>query len=68
MDLEPVAIDFDSGVVIMSDDSVLPITNWFDEDGDECEADDAVSLVCGTGGVWVTISLAEFAGEPETMH
>ncbi len=34
---------------VLSDGSVVPITGWFDEDGDETEDEhDAVIFVCGS--------------------
>lgn len=36
--------------VTLNNGDTLPITNLFDDLGDECEPDDAVSLVAGANG------------------
>lgn len=40
----------------------LPITNWLNNCGDDCDPDDAVIAVAGPddGGKWYTIDLREF--------
>jgi hypothetical protein len=43
-----------------SDGSVYPVTNWFDEEGDECSREDAVTCVAGEGGCWFAITIADF--------
>jgi hypothetical protein len=37
----------DERQVLMCSGTLLPVTNWFDDDGDECEPDDAVTCVAG---------------------
>lgn len=51
--------DDDLGEVHLSDGQVLPITNFFDDDGDECGADDAVVCVAGpdADGYWLSVDL-----------
>ena len=34
--------------VLLGDGKQVPITNWFDGNGDECEKPDAVVIVAGT--------------------
>lgn len=47
-----------SRLVILDDDHVLPITNFFDEDGDECDIEDACIAVAGKDGFgWITFDL-----------
>ena len=52
------------GVAIMEDGQELPITDAFDDDGDDCEATDAVTCVAGPDrdGMWVSIDLKQFEG------
>lgn len=56
------------GVAVLDNGERLPITNWFDFDGDECDPDDAVSVVAGPDrdGFWYAIDLFEF--EPIQVH
>lgn len=57
----------DENVVVMSDGTEIPITNYFDEWGEECEPDDAVTCVAGSDSYgWITIDLTEF--EQITVH
>lgn len=52
------------GVAITEDGQELPVTHWFDIDGDDCEPDDAVSVVAGPDrdGLWLAIDLSAFEG------
>lgn len=62
--IETVMID--AGLVLIEGGVTLPITHWFDCDGEECEPDDAVSIVAGTDDYgWLTIDVS---GEAETVH
>lgn len=45
--LEVVAINYGFGSAVLSDGQELPITTWIDDDGDDCEVNDAVSGVAG---------------------
>lgn len=49
------------GVAYTEDGQVLPVTNWLDEDGDDCDEDDAVVCVAGPDrdGFWLTIDFRE---------
>ena len=58
-------IDLDGGRVYLGDGTVLPITNMFDIDGDECDADDVVSIVAGMGDIWIS---CEVEATPVTFH
>jgi hypothetical protein len=50
------------GIAIMEDGQELPITNVFDDDGDDCDIADAVACVAGPdrAGKWVSIDLKQF--------
>lgn len=56
------AINRTLGVVLMVGGSTVPVTNWLDDDGEECDAQDAVMAVAGPSidGRWHTLDLAEF--------
>lgn len=54
------AINVSAGLFMDSDGGVFPITNWFDEDGDECPRSEAVTCVAGEGGCWFALNLADF--------
>lgn len=58
---EVAAILLDDGVVVMDDGQCVPITNVFDEDGDECDLDDEVySLVAGpVDGQWLALEIGD---------
>lgn len=44
----------------------VEVTDWFDEEGDECDPEDAASCVGGSDDFgWVTISIKESI---ESMH
>lgn len=60
-------INLDTLEVLMDDGTVLPITDMFDDDGEECEADSAVSIVAGVQGVgFLSIDMGELT--PITVH
>ena len=48
-------------IAFMEDGQELPITNFFDPDGDDCDFDDAVTCVAGPDkdGFWISIDLRE---------
>lgn len=53
-------LDLLGGFVLMSDGQTVPITNFFDEDGDECDPLDAVSVVAGPhDGLWLSVEVGE---------
>jgi hypothetical protein len=45
------------GIFIDQDGGVWPITHYFDEDGNECGPEDAVSAVAGAGDTWYGLRL-----------
>lgn len=51
---------------ITSDGQRLPITNWIDSSGDECESEDAAFAVAGPTetGQWLSIDLRSFEYGP----
>lgn len=51
-------ISIEGRFVLLSDDTVLPIASFYDDDGDECEPCVAIELVAGTDDYgWVTIDI-----------
>ncbi len=53
-------IDMEGKRVFLTDGEVVPITDCFDADGDECDPDEAVAVVAGRDGYgWLTISIDE---------
>lgn len=56
------AINRKTGLVLMSGGAKVPITNWLDASGDDCEEPDAVLCVCGPSseGRWHTLELSDF--------
>lgn len=59
-------VSIDGRFVVMSDGAILPITNFFDDDGDECEPGEATTVIAGTDEYgWLTIELFDEAG---TIH
>lgn len=64
MSHEVAMINVALGVAVMEDGQELPVTNAFDEDGDDCDPEDAVACVAGPDrdGMWVSIDLKQFEG------
>lgn len=62
------AVSRAGAVAVLDNGERLPITNWFDLDGDECEPDDAISVVAGPdrNGFWYAIDLEQF--QPIQVH
>lgn len=59
-------VSLDNAFAIV-DGQVIPVTNWFDAEGEDCDPQDAVMCVAGTADFgWVSIELA-FADEV-TVH
>jgi len=55
------AVSLTRAEAVLADGSILPIVNWFDGDGDECDRGDAVVAVAGCDGFgWTTIDLDDF--------
>lgn len=56
------AINRKLGVVLMSGGSIVPVSDWLDEDGDDCSPEDAVFAVAGpaSDGRWHTLLLSDF--------
>ncbi len=50
--------DFEMGTFIDQDGGVWPVTHYFDADGYECDADDAVTAVAGAGDKWFAFDVA----------
>lgn len=58
-------VDVTNGQVVLADGTILPITDWFDSNGDDCEPDEAVMVVAGSDAFgWVDVAVSG----PETVH
>lgn len=66
--MEVAMVNITLGIAVMEDGQELPITNAFDDDGDECDPEDAVACVAGpdNDGCWVSIDLR--ALEKAALH
>lgn len=56
--MDVAAVNFHQRIAIMDDDSIIPMTNMYDDDGEECDdPDEAASAVLGpdVNGRWYTI-------------
>ena len=47
MSHEVAMVNVAARIAVMEDGQELPVTNAFDEDGDECDPEDAVACVAG---------------------
>lgn len=52
------------GIAILSDGQQIPVTNWIDIDGNECDYGDAVACAAGPDfdGNWYAVALGSFSG------
>lgn len=50
------------GIAILSDGQEIPITNWIDMDGNECDYADACACACGPDfdGKYYAVALGSF--------
>lgn len=64
IELEVDAVHRARGIAILSDGQEVPITNWIDIDGNECDYADAVACACGpdVDGNWYAVALGSFTG------
>ena len=64
IELEVDAVHRARGIAILSDGQEVPITNWIDIDGNECDSADAVACACGPDfdGNWYAVALGSFTG------
>lgn len=61
-------INLDGAFIHMSDGTTLPITEFFDEHGDDCGPDNAVIIVAGSDSFgWLTIEILD-GYKPVTVH
>jgi hypothetical protein len=51
----------DLNVAMLNDNSFVPITSWYNADG-ECDASEATACVCGptAEGKWISVDLREW--------
>lgn len=60
------SINYHTRIAILTDDTILPITDFYDSDGNDCEPISAAACVAGREGMWFAIDTSKFnAG---TMH
>lgn len=60
------AVQLGERIVVLDGGIVLPITNLFDSDGDECEPDEAYTGVAGTDEYgWITFTVSD---EKDSIH
>lgn len=53
-------ISLDGEYVLLDDGECLPVTNWINEDFEECKAEDAVLCFAGRDGYgWLSIEINE---------
>ena len=64
IDLEVSTINAEKGKAILSDGQEVPITDWFDEDGEDCCHENGVAGVCGPDfdGYWYVFKRSDFEG------
>lgn len=66
-DLKVVSIHGPMALALLSNDTQVPVTSWFDDKGADCFWQKAVTCVCGKDGVgWFAIDLREFS--PAKVH
>lgn len=54
-------------IAVLTDNRVIPVTNWFDTQGEDCGPEAAVVCVAGAENVgWYTVDLV--AGDYVTVH
>ena len=55
------ATGFKSQLALLTDGSIVPISNWIDKYGDECEPEDAITCVVKeTEDRWLVVFLERF--------
>lgn len=61
-------INISDAFIHMSDGTTLPITEFIDENGDDCDPDDAVVVIAGNDNFgWISVEILE-GYEPVTVH
>lgn len=48
------------GIAVTRNGDRLAITHWFDDDGEDCQPDEAVSCVAEYGSKFITVDLRDF--------
>lgn len=61
------AINLTARLVLLEGGVCLPITNFFDCDGVECEPDEAMQAVAGEGDTWISFDPHDNY-EPLALH
>ncbi len=66
--LEVIAINYGMEVLLMSDDTNIPVTTWLDDGNEECSKEEAIDCVAGpdAAGKWHRCELKDF--DSETTH
>ena len=61
-EVEPIAWNRSLHMLLLSDDSLVPIVSWLDEDGEDCDPQEAVVFIAGKDGLgWFACVVEEFA-------
>lgn len=63
-----VAVNCRSELVVLEDGTTLPITNFFDEFGEDCDPDDATVIVAGREGFGYMVVELDFFDEEVSIH
>ena len=65
--LDVLGIHRSQGIALMNCDCHVPVTEWFDATGQDCEPEDAIVCVCGDEDHgWFTVDLEAF--QVVTVH
>jgi len=60
--LDVIAISRSRGVAVLSDGNQAMVATWLGDDGEECEAPDAlVAVVHARDDLWIVVDLSDFA-------
>lgn len=66
-DVDVLAINRTRRIAILNCDCQIPVTEWFDAEGKDCDPEDAIVCVCGDDAHgWFTVDLEEF--KTVTVH
>ena len=66
---EVVMINRKRALALLEGGDIVPVTNWFDDRGEECDPDDAVACVCGNDETgWYVIHFAQHDFVYATVH
>lgn len=61
--IEVTGLHFQNGAPVLahlSDGSTVPVTDFIDADGDDCEPEDAYAVTCGADNRWFSVKVDDF--------